>query len=173
MEKLELRRIPVSPNDDYRAGSDGKIYSCTRYAGFGRKERVDWYPLKGHRRQKGYLTVSLCHENRKVTKAVHRMICSAFHGKPPTLSMQTRHLNGNPDDNRPENLAWGTQAENWADRKAHGHGIDGEKHPMSKLTDKERSHVRWAAAKGLCSQRQIARALGMSQSAISAVCHGK
>ena len=37
----ELRPIPVSPNDDYMAGSDGQIYSRTKYAGFGRKERVD------------------------------------------------------------------------------------------------------------------------------------
>jgi len=42
-----LRPIPISPNADYMAGSDGQIYSRTRYKGFGRKEYVDWYPLSG------------------------------------------------------------------------------------------------------------------------------
>jgi hypothetical protein len=165
---VELREIPISPNSDYMAGSDGQIYSRTRYKGFGRKEYTDWYPLVGHRTKKGYLTVSLCHNNIKVTKTVHRLICMAFHGMPESKSMQVRHLDGDPNNNVPNNLKWGTQYENWMDRKAHGHG---EKHPMSKLTNKERGHIAWAMSKGICSQRQVARALGMSQSAISSLVH--
>lgn len=164
-----LRPIPVSPNDDYRAGSDGRVYSRTRYAGFGRKELVDWYPLKGHLTAKGYRTVSLCHENVKVTKSVHKLVCMAFHGMPARPSEQVRHLDGNPENNRPENLAWGSQYENWADRKAHGRGCEGEKHHAAKLTDAEREHIRWAIQKGLCSIKHAARMLGMSQAAIQAV----
>lgn len=167
---VELRPIPVSPNDDYMAGSDGEIYSRTRYAGFGRKERVDWYALKGARHSKGYRTVSLCHNNKRVTKAVHRLVCMAFHGMPPTKSHQVRHLDGTRDNNRPENLCWGTQRENWLDRKAHGRGCEGEKHHAAKLTDRERESLRWAISRGLCSQRHAARMLGMSQGAIFAIC---
>lgn len=161
-----LMPIPVSPNSDYMAGSDGHVYSRTRYKGFGRKEYVDWYPLAGHKNAKGYSSVSLCHENKKVTKYVHRLVCMAFHGLPERESMQVRHLDGNPANNRPENLAWGSQQENWQDRKAHGNGLDSEKHHAAKLTDAERAHLKWALAVGLCSQRHAARALGMSQSAI-------
>ena len=171
--KLQLKQIPVSPNDDYRAGSDGKIYSRTHYAGFGRKVRVDWYALTGHSSGKGYLIVSLCHNNRKVTKSVHRLVCMAFHGMPPTPSHQTRHLNGDKRDNRPENLAWGSQAENWNDRRGHGTATVGEKHPASKLSDEDREHIRYAVTTGLCSQGHAARVLGMSQSAISAICRGR
>lgn len=170
MAELILRPIPVSPNDDYMAGSDGLIYSRTKYKGFGKKEYVDWYPLKGHQTKKGYSTVSLCHENKKVTKSVHRMICMAFHGMPTDTTMQVRHLDGNPKNNTPMNLAWGSQAENWQDRKAHGNGSSGENHPMSKLSDKERDHIRWVVAVGLASQRHIARILGMSPSAIQSIC---
>lgn len=166
---VELRQIPVSPNSDYMAGSDGNIYSRTKYKGFGKKEYVDWYPLQGHNSGKGYLTVSLCHENKKVTKSVHRMVCMAFHGMPEPLTLQTRHKDGIPSNNNPTNLAWGTQIENWADREAHGHGMRGEKHPMAKLTDLEREHIRWAIARKLCSQRHVARMLGMSQAAIYAL----
>jgi hypothetical protein len=140
MNTIQMKPIPIAPNNDYMAASDGMIYSRTRYAGFGRKERVDWYALKGHKTTRGYTSVSLCHNNRT--------------------------------DNRPENLAWGTQAENWSDRKAHGRGTDGERHPMSKLSDVQRAGIRFAVEAGLCSRRQAARTMGMSQSAISVLCRG-
>lgn len=168
-----LRPIPSAPNEDYMAGTDGQIYSRTKYKGFGRKEYVDWYPLKGHATKKGYRSISMCHENRKVTKNVHRLVCLAFHGEPATKALQVRHLDGNPENNRPENLSWGTQIENWQDREAHGRGCKGEKHWAAKLTDAERDHLRWALEKGLCSQRHAARTLGMSQAAISAIAGSK
>src|SRR5262249_48516871 len=145
----------------------------TRYKGFGRKDYVDWYALSPRHVKKGYATVSLCHENIKVTKSVHRLICMAFHGTPRVDSLQVRHLDGDPTNNRPENLAWGTQEENWQDRKAHGRGCDGEKHHAAKLTDAERAHLRWALSAGLCSQRHAARVLGMSQASISAIAHSR
>lgn len=169
---VTLKPIPSSPNDDYMAGSDGQVYSRTKYKGFGRKDYVDWYPLKGHTTRKGYVSVSMCHENIKVTKNVHRLICEAFNGPPARATLQTRHLDGNPANNIPTNLAWGTQAENWQDREAHGRGTKGEKHHMAKLTDEQRATIRNAVAMGLCSQRHAARVLGMSQAAISAICLG-
>lgn len=168
-----LKPIPISPNNDYMAGSDGQIYSRTKYKGFGRKVYVDWYPLKGHDSGKGYKVVSLCHQNHKVTRSIHRLVCMAFHGMPPNPTFQTRHLDGNPQNNLPENLAWGTQEENWMDRKAHGKGMEGEKHWAAKLTNFERQALRWCIQKNLCSQRHAARILGMSQASISAIVHSK
>jgi hypothetical protein len=155
------------------AGDDGKVYSKTRYKGFGRKEYVDWYPLSGRRNKKGYVTISMSHKNVKVTKSVHRLICMAFHGVPTSETMQVRHLDGNPENNMAANLRWGTQEENWQDRKAHGRGCEGENHHASKLTNAERAHLRWAVEKGLCSQRHAARMLGMSQSSIFGTVHSK
>ena len=166
-QQVVFRHIPSSPNMDYMAGSDGQVYSRTRYKGFGRKEYVDWYPLVGHRNNKGYQTISMCHKSKKVTKIVHRLICEAFHGIPKNSSMQVRHLDGNQKNNIPSNLRWGTQQENWMDRKAHGNGNEGEKHPMAKLTDEECRHLRWAISKGLVSQRHAAKVLGLSQGGIS------
>jgi hypothetical protein len=34
--------------------------------------------------------------------------------------MECRHRNGNPTDNRPENLAWGTPTQNALDKILHG-----------------------------------------------------
>ena len=159
----------MAPNDDYMAGSDGQIYSRTRYKGFGRKELVDWYPLKGHVTPKGYQTISMSHENVKVTRSVHRLICIAFHGEPPTPTAEVRHLDGDSGNNRPNNLHWGTATENWQDKRLHGRATVGEKHPAAKFTDAEREHIRWAISNGLCSQRHAARALGVAQSSIQGI----
>lgn len=171
---VSLRPIPIAPNDDYRAGSDGQVYSRTKYAGFGRKDRVDWYPMasrlpKKRGSRQPYKTVTLCHENRKITKAVHKLVCLAFNGPPPEATSQVRHLDGNAANCLPANLAWGTQEQNWNDRRAHGRVALGENHHATKLTNAEREHLRWALAKGLCSQRQAARMLRMSQAAIGAI----
>lgn len=173
MDDLILKPIPISPSDNYMAGNDGRIYSRTRYKGFGKKDLVDWYPLAGHDTgQKEYLAVSLCHNNIKVTCLVHRLVCMAFHGMPLIKSMQVRHLDGNPHNNRPENLRWGTQYENWLDRKFHNQLNPHYNNPNSKTSSKDRDHIRWAIVKGIASRRHIARALGMSQPSISEICRG-
>jgi len=170
-----LRPIPVSPNDDYLAGSDGQVYSRTKYAGFGRKVMVDWYPMKARLPKKRgskqpYKTVTLCHENRKVTKSVHKLVCLAFHGPQPSPASEVRHLDGDADNCTPGNLAWGTRYDNWADRRAHGRVKYGERHPSAKFTDAERAHIWWAVERGLCSQKHAALVLGVAQSSIHKIC---
>jgi hypothetical protein len=46
------------------------------------------------------------------TYKVHRLVCEAFHGPPPSEKHIVLHLNEEPTDNRPENLRWGTRKEN-------------------------------------------------------------
>ena len=45
------------------------------------------------------------------TLKVHRLVCEAFNGQPEEGQV-CMHLNEDSSDNRPENLAWGTQMEN-------------------------------------------------------------
>lgn len=46
------------------------------------------------------------------TYKVHRLICEAFNGAAPVGSDVCMHLDENSANNRPDNLAWGTQKEN-------------------------------------------------------------
>lgn len=170
-------RVPYAPGDRlipcveipgfrgiYAAGADGRIWS---FAKGDERQLVATTP-----RGKGYPSVSLLRPDGKTSRrSVHRLICEAFHGAPPTPDHECRHLDGNPENGRPSNLWWGTREENWRDRKAHGNGVEGEKHHAAKLTDAERQHIAWAVASGLCSQRHVARVLGMSQAAIWAICN--
>jgi hypothetical protein len=46
------------------------------------------------------------------TLKVARLVCEAFHGPSPADKPVCMHLDENARNNRPENLAWGTQKEN-------------------------------------------------------------
>lgn len=49
---------------------------------------------------------------RGKTYKVARLICEAFHGKPPLGKPVCMHLDENSRNNRPGNLAWGSQRDN-------------------------------------------------------------
>ena len=144
--------------DRYAAGTDGIIYSIDH----GRPD-----PLQGSPSSKGYLTVSLSRGARE-TKAVHKLICETYYGSPPFKNAQVRHVDGNQTNNRPENLDWGTQEQNWQDRKAHGRGM-GEEHHASKLTAIQVAEIRTSEL----SQLALATYYGVSQSTIWAIRAGQ
>ena len=98
------RAIPGFPQ--FEASSLGRI----RLVPFtGRNGRVyGGSPQTGCDRGNAKLTV--CHRRKQY--AVHRLVCLAFNGPPPPGATVCMHLDENYRNNRPENLAWGTQREN-------------------------------------------------------------
>src|SRR5215471_1608313 len=101
---VEYRLLQDHPG--YSVGSDGSVWSCLRHGGRG----PGWFRLR-QSTSKGYRHVVLnnCHPRRCVF--VHRLILEAFVGPCPK-GMEARHLNGDRQDNRLVNLAWGTRLEN-------------------------------------------------------------
>lgn len=69
----------------------------------------------------GYMQIGLriSHAARN-TVSVHRLVASAFIGPCPS-GMEVLHSNGECDDNRLENLRYGTRGENVEDTIRHGH----------------------------------------------------
>lgn len=63
----------------------------------------------------GYRTISLNYTQQ----SVHRLICAAWSGPPPRPDAIVLHRDGDAANNTPANLAWGTPAENQADRYRH------------------------------------------------------
>jgi hypothetical protein len=98
------------------------VWNCKGYY-LTRKERV----LKPGNDKDGYQLIGLCQNGVRTTKKVHRLVLEAFVGPAPEGAL-TRHLNGDCRDNRLENLAWGTAAENAADMETHGTRRRGEAH---------------------------------------------
>lgn len=110
--------IPSCPG--YAATPDGHIVSKAR-----RVPRGDNYmtirerTLSESLHPNGHLQVGITLNGRSRSRMVHQLVAEAFHGLRPE-GLETRHLNGDPTDNRPENLAYGTQSENMLDRVRHG-----------------------------------------------------
>jgi hypothetical protein len=103
---------PIPNFSGYEASSDGRIRSHKRP---GRP-----LVLKPGSRN-GYPVVTIKDDSRiKRTPCVHRLVLLAFVGQPQPGQRVCRHLDGNPTNNRIENLRWGTHAENAADAIKHG-----------------------------------------------------
>lgn len=78
--------------------------------------------LQGTTMSTGYRSVGITSKtgDKPSTQLVHRLVCTAFHGDPPSPDhTDVRHLNGKKDDNRASNLAWGTRSENMRDVLVH------------------------------------------------------
>lgn len=69
---------------------------------------------------KGYSKVALTQNGVQKHYSVHRLVCEAFHGPAPEGKPWALHRNGNPGDNQPENLYWGSPEDNARDTIRHG-----------------------------------------------------
>lgn len=135
MTDATLKPIPGCPG--YFAGSDGSIWSSMPGRG-GRFKSL--HVMRAHRDKDGYLNVTLRIGERKRRYRVQRLVATAFHGLCPE-GLVTRHVDGDQLNNRPENLLFGTQPQNIADRRAHGTTARGQKHGRAKLTDDQAAEI--------------------------------
>jgi hypothetical protein len=156
---------------DYWVGSDGSIWS-TRISS---RNPDGWKKLKPQRRSggSGYHLILLRPIPGGKIKAfyVHRLVLEAFIGPCPE-GMECRHLDGNPKNNRLDNLYWGTGKENATDRVRHGTGGYGEKNPSCKLSPSEVEEIKSYCRQGM-SQRKVAKLFGVTQSHVSLIMQGK
>lgn len=152
----------------YAATPDGTIYSRAKAWTSG----ATWRPLKPYSRQR-YDTVCLHHAGQQFGKVtVHTLIALTFHGPRPSPRHQVRHINGNPRDNRAENIAWGTAAENIRDRDIHGTTARGSRSGNAKLTEEQVAHIKARLAEGVSTKR-LARLYGVWPNAIDQIKAGK
>lgn len=95
--------------------------------------------------------------------AVHRLVLSAFMGPPPHPKMHCAHLDGNPRNNRLDNLAWVTCAENQSHRLQHGTHQNGEQNHRAKLSAAQVRFIRKSRLPGI----YLARIFRVTPGAIS------
>jgi hypothetical protein len=88
----------------------------------------------------GYLSVEQYHEGKHRRISVHRVVLEAFIGPCPD-GHEARHIDGNKRNNKLWNLAWGTPAENAADRIRHGTQLRGSKIKSAKLTEEQAREI--------------------------------
>lgn len=115
--------LPIPGADSYEASSDGQIRSIDRQIvrADGNVKNLKGRLIKQSANPRdGYMQVAITFNHGKASTRVHKLICMAFHGQSPSSLHEVRHLNGIRDDNRAENLCWGTKSENQYDRVRHG-----------------------------------------------------
>lgn len=150
--RYELRPCPIHKN--YFVDSEGNVYRKMN-PGIGNH---------------GYKRIMISVNGKRKYVSVHRLMLEAFIGLSP--NSVTRHLNGNPLDNRIENLSYGTMAENNADTALHGKRLKREKHPMAKLDLNKVSAVRKLYNSGI-SISELSRNFGVSHACISDIIKGR
>lgn len=150
----------------YQASTLGRIRSvdriitvCGKAGLFAR--RVPGRILKPGPSATGHLTVCL---KRYQSSSVHALVLLTFLGPRP-LNADIRHLDGNPQNNRLDNLCYGTRTENILDVYSIGK-------PWRKLTTEQVHEIRQKLKKGGV-QRQIAKEYGVQEGCISAIKHGR
>lgn len=120
-----------------RVGTDGSIWSRWTFGSRGgRGGRLPaslgdvWKRSKqSYEKSTGYSAVAF--GGRKVR--AHVVVLSAFAGPRPEGAV-CRHLDGNKQNNRPDNLAWGTPTENMHDKDHHGTHNKGDRNGRRKVT---------------------------------------
>lgn len=164
----------------YEVSNLGNVRSVDHFA----KETVDTLgrkmpprKMKGRiirpRKHKfGYWIVTLSANNHRYTRTVHKLVAEAFYGLRENKDIVIRHLNGNCEDNRVENLRYGTQKENMQDAMKQGTVESGEKRYNAKFDNKTIKKIKKDLILG-ATTRQIQDKYGMPQSQVGKILAGR
>jgi predicted XRE-type DNA-binding protein len=154
------RWLPVAGHEGlYEVSDQGRVKSLPRQTRSGlRGGKV----LKPRFKSNGYLQVGLHREGVMRTETVHTLVLTAFVGSRPE-ALQCCHSDGDPANNRLENLRWGTAKENIADKLKHGTDSRGEKHRGARLRECQVIEIR----KDPRTHQEIANEMGISRSEVS------
>ncbi len=115
--------MPIPGFPGYRVTDDGRVFS-TASNWRGKREREMAQDTNSH----GYPSVRLTTATGRARMVVHRLVAAAYLPFRPSALHEIRHLNGDRADSQASNLAWGTRADNAADREIHGRTSRGVAH---------------------------------------------
>lgn len=117
MENEEKWRAVVEFEGLYEVSSIGRVRSLDRVVRSGRlfPGRI----LRQRRDSRGYMHVNLWRDRRMTTMRVHRLVLIAFAGAPEG-PVEGCHNDGDPSNNRIQNLRWDTHRENLLDAMPDG-----------------------------------------------------
>jgi len=116
---------------------------------------------------KGYPSIKL---GRTFQAKVHTLVLETFIGPKPD-GYVCRHLDGNSENNAVDNLCWGTQEENYEDRKRHGTDNTGSKNGMSTISEKEAREIKTLLRGN--SIDEIAALKNVSRSVVAHIYYGR
>jgi hypothetical protein len=153
----------------YQASNQGRIRSLTREI-----TQISRYGTAFTRTVKGRILRPACSKRNPHLyvvlghgangSQVHQLIARTFLGQQPP-NTDVRHLNGNPQDNRPENLLYGSRTENILDVFRQGKA-------WRKLTSKQAEEIKTRLSRGE-KGCDLAKEFKVTDSIISAIKVGR
>ena len=159
----------------YEVSDLGRVKSLDRVVmrSNGSPQRCRERILKPSTNGDGYLNVGLTKNGAKSTRLVHALVAEAFIGPRPD-GLMVLHGERGQLDNRPENLSYGTYADNnGRDKVRDGTQLTGERHRSAKLTAEQVVEARRLVAAGPWgTQARLAREWGVSRVTISLAVRG-
>lgn len=169
----EVWRPVVGDSSYYEVSNLGRVRSWhQRGPGKGRasKPRI-MQPQCG---AGGYLRLVLSTPQGKRGVLVHGLVANAFLGPRPS-GMEVCHNDGNPTNNRVENLRYDTPKANRADKRRHGTDGRGERNACAKLTAEQVEFCRdyYIPRDPEFGTTALGQRFGVNASTIGYAIHGK
>jgi hypothetical protein len=133
--------------------------------------------LKPATADSGHLYVMLSRDGKSYKQFVHRLVCGAFNGAPPSDEACALHRDDVPTHNWPRNLYWGTRLDNhndrmrnrgWKRNQPKGSAVGG-----SRLTEQDIYVIRQLRHVNRLTMQKIADRFGVHIMTISDILRGK
>ena len=164
-EKIQWLASPSFP--DYEVSEHGQVRRVKPGQGARVGAIVRWH----HCNSSGYPDVRLRRDGASFTAQVHCLVAEAFIGVKPA-GLVVRHLDGDKLNNKSSNLAYGTVAENNADKVRHGTSSAGERNPKAKITANAAAQIRERHALGV-SAKSLAAEYDLNASTVHRIVAGR
>jgi hypothetical protein len=163
-----MLRKPIPNFDGYDIDEDGNVWSCWSYNG----KKTNEFHLIKPKISDGYLEVGLCRNKKQFFRRIHVLLLETFVGPRPK-GMVARHFpDNNRQNNKLNNLQWGTCQENHDDQKINGTIQYGSKNKNSKLVEKDVADILALLKEGKMGI-EIAKLYNVSKYTISLIKTGK
>lgn len=103
MKAFQHPKYPWIPDDKYWVAEDGIVYKKTKKEGM--------VPLKAHPMSNGGYMHRICGKGNNVSLTRATIVMYAHGNEPPSSTHKVHHKDGDPLNDRPENLTWKTERE--------------------------------------------------------------
>lgn len=120
-----------------------------------------------YRNDSGYARIN----TKEGPRPVHRLVCIAVHGEPPSDGHIAAHECGKGHEGcvNPRHLTWKTSSENQLDKIRHGTHNRGSRHPLSKLSEEDVLDIRSMLESDGLLQKEIAELYDVCPSTIGSI----
>lgn len=159
----------------YEVSNLGRIKSCAKWLAFTSKRgrrcvrRTAPKFLALQTLPAGYRIVQLHLDGQRVARTVHSLVAAAFIGSRPE-KYDIAHYDGNPANNRADNLRYATRRENHRDKIRHGTHAHGSRIKQAKLREQHIPTIR--GYRGRLSAAVVGALYGVSPGTIERVWRG-